>query len=281
MFFHFCVFILAIKMISCEVTNNSLVVFSYAGQEHRKTFLASKRIFEYSKLRKKRIKIEQFYKESGTGLGSAVWDGAFVLSEYLQREEPHNLKQKCVVEIGSGLGLVSIVASYLNATKVIATDGDVNLFPMIMRNMKINGVSAQYSNEIKDKVLILPLTWGNETEIKHVKNSCPDGLVDILLGADVVFEHDPEKQTKDNLHKSGLAFDSLLATLYLLSNEDTILFLAYKHRYKRENIFFSKLKNHFSLSAVPKEKIHPDFLSSQIKIYKLKPLKESILKNEL
>jgi|EP00945_MAST-04E_sp_MAST-4E-sp1_P000703 predicted nicotinamide N-methyase len=270
--------VLVQRLVGVWPTSNALAIFSYAGQEHRKTFLAPIRVFEFEKLEKKRIKIEQQYKQGGTGLGSAVWDGAFVLGEYLQREEPDVLKNKCVVEIGAGLGLVSIVASHMKAAQVIATDGDVNLFPMIQKNMEANGVSAVLAaanngtatGQRNSSTQVLPLHWGNETEIQQVKESCTGGQVDVLLAADVVFEHDPEKQTKDDLHKSGLTFDSLVSTFTSLSNPDTTLFLAYKHRYRRENSFFKKVKEHFTLNAVSRAKIHRDFLSSKIKIYKMK-----------
>ena len=73
------------------------------------------------------MKIKQEYKANGAGLGSAVWDGSFVLSEYMQREVDVN--KKCIVEVGCGLGLVSVVLGMSGEENfIIATDGDSKLF---------------------------------------------------------------------------------------------------------------------------------------------------------
>lgn len=258
------------------VQSSALVAFSYSGQEHKRTFLSKNRVFEFPKLKRRRVKIEQEYKKDGAGLGSAVWDGAFVLSDYLQGAEA--LQGKCVVEIGCGLGLVSIVAANSGAKRVIATDGDTKLFTMLKRNI-INNTDAEIINSEppvgngKDhamtEVFVQPLRWGNTTQINQVKRLCPDGAVDIVFAADVVFEHDPMKQTNDDLHQANTAFQELVDTFFLLAHRNTVVWLAYKHRYKRENSFFSKVKEHFSLETIPRSKIHRDFIKAKIKIYKL------------
>jgi hypothetical protein len=118
-------FLLAIYLFFCCVLNQAtafskaLAPFSYHGAEHKKTFLASRRVFEFNNMKKKRIIMKQNYKANGASLGSAVWDGSFVLAEYMQRKV--NVENKCVVEIGCGLGLVSIVLALQNASYVIAT----------------------------------------------------------------------------------------------------------------------------------------------------------------
>ena len=76
--------------------------------------------FEFSNLKRRRVKIKQEYKANGAGLGSAVWDGSFVLSEYMQREV--DVSKKCIVEIGCGLGLVSIVLGMSGEENYIAVD---------------------------------------------------------------------------------------------------------------------------------------------------------------
>ena len=114
----------------------ALVPFTYAGAEHKQTFLAPSRIFEFSNLKRRRVKIKQEYKANGAGLGSAVWDGSFVLSEYMQREV--DVSKKCIVEIGCGLGLVSIVLGMSGEENyIVATDGDSKLFPLLKKTSSI------------------------------------------------------------------------------------------------------------------------------------------------
>ena len=267
---------LAASIAASQVQSSALVAFSYSGQEHKKTFLSKNRVFEFPKLRRRNVKIEQKYKKDGAGLGSAVWDGAFVLADYLQGADA--LRGKCVVEVGCGLGLVSIVAANSGAKRVIATDGDTKLFTMLKRNI-INNTDAEKINSeppvgngedhATTEVFVQPLRWGNTTQIDQIKRLCPNGAVDIVLAADVVFEHDPMKQTNDDLHQANTAFQELVDTFFLLAHRNTVVWLAYKHRYKRENSFFGKVKEHFSLETIPRSKIHRDFIKAKIKIYKL------------
>ncbi|RLW07587.1 hypothetical protein DV515_00003857, partial [Chloebia gouldiae] len=53
-------------------------------------------------------------QESIEHFGAVVWPGALALSQYLEsNQEQFNLKDKKVLEIGAGTGLLSIVACIL------------------------------------------------------------------------------------------------------------------------------------------------------------------------
>ena len=56
-------------------------------------------------------------------LGGIIWDGALVLSEYLQSHE--DLNGKRVIELGAGLGLCGFVAAECGASEVVNTDVSV------------------------------------------------------------------------------------------------------------------------------------------------------------
>ena len=188
--FYFILYECFLLFVSTNASNSqALVPFTYHGAEHKKTFLAANRVFEFSKLTNQRIKITQKYKANGAGLGSAVWDGSFVLAEYMQRKV--DVKDKCVVEIGCGLGLVSIVLSLRNAY-VIATDGDANLFPLVKENFKIPvfayQVSGEYSmlaNAINKKIIKKDAIFENLMSFKRaganaIVSYYADRLNDIL-----------------------------------------------------------------------------------------------------
>lgn len=73
--------------------------------------------------------------------GLSVWSGAEVMAEYLA-ENPMVVQHKSVLELGSGLGLCSSVAQRLGATKVVSTDGDVDVLKRLRMNLKDSGIQA-------------------------------------------------------------------------------------------------------------------------------------------
>ncbi|KAK9401737.1 protein-lysine methyltransferase METTL21C [Crotalus adamanteus] len=72
-------------------------------------------------------------QESIECFGAVVWPAALALCQYLEsNQEEINFKEKKVLEIGAGTGLVSIVASILGAF-VTATD-----LPEVLENLEFN-----------------------------------------------------------------------------------------------------------------------------------------------
>ena len=87
--------------------------------------------------------------------------------------------------------------------------------------------------------------------------------IDLIVAADVVFEHDPEKKNvTDGLHLANATFRLLHDTLeYLSVRTNKIhgkvpkIYLAYKQRYsKRGFVFFALAQKSFHASIVPKGK---------------------------
>eukprot|EP01130_Rhizamoeba_saxonica_P017068 TRINITY_DN810_c0_g1_i1.p1 TRINITY_DN810_c0_g1~~TRINITY_DN810_c0_g1_i1.p1 ORF type:complete len:122 (+),score=17.47 TRINITY_DN810_c0_g1_i1:28-366(+) len=70
------------------------------------------------------------------GTGGSMWDGAAVLSSFLKKN-PHIVDHKHVLEVGSGVGLVSIVAKYLGATRVVASD-QIEVVDNLVHNLSKN-----------------------------------------------------------------------------------------------------------------------------------------------
>jgi predicted nicotinamide N-methyase len=83
--------------------------------------------------------------DQSTGL--ALWTCSQVLTGYLL-DNPHFVKDKSVLELGSGLGLVSLVSHCLGADRVLATDGDVDVLANLRYNVRTNMIMRRSRREL-------------------------------------------------------------------------------------------------------------------------------------
>ncbi|KAM5180634.1 protein-lysine methyltransferase METTL21E-like [Mantella aurantiaca] len=180
-------------------------------------------------------------RESTDLFGATVWPSALVLCYFLEKQGKQlGLEDKRIIEIGSGTGLVSIVASLLGA-QVIATDLEDligNLQYNVVRNTKLK---CKYAPQVKE------LTWGSNLEEKFPRCSSHFGYI---LATDVVYNHP--------------YLDELLETFDHLSQEETIILWAMKFRKENtllQNTFFHEFQKMFDMEVIY------DLPSLSIKLY--------------
>ena len=197
-------------------------------------------------------------KKGGTGIGfgASVYNGAFVLSAYVE-SHPDIVLNKKVIELGSGPGLVSIVAAKAGAAKVLCTDGDPISVDLAYQNIKANCSTKQVHRGL---ITAKKLYWGNADDLAECKTWL-DRPIDVILASDVV-----ALPYKD-------AYEALLQTFSDLSERDTQIWLCYQRRHKSEVEFFSALEERFAMELVDKEHMHPDFRNNTVSpmvIYKIR-----------
>ena len=138
------------------------------------------------------------------------------------------MKNKTLVELGAGTGLVGMTAAALGAS-VTCTDV-AKALPLLQENINLNFSPK----EVEQHLSVQRLEWG-----KDHKNfaSCS---FDYVVGADIIYLEE--------------TFDSLLQTLIYLANctgkdrvtNTTKIYLSAKHRYERVDNFVKKLRDSFS-----------------------------------
>lgn len=306
--------------------------------------------------------IEQRFREEGAGLGSAQWDGSFVLAELLQRLDfskahksldraiqnnassfrippwsqskearrmkRYRLKQqyrtrhdensscdsndvscevssfylpwtgKYTVELGTGLGLVSLVACLMGARSV-ATDGDEAVLHHARKNFAKNlknyddktyfetvdvdsssildpWVSCRRcgndGNVEEGMVTTTQLLWGDNHRVNKLLRDVGvysddnmakhDQDLDFVLAADVVYGYD-----KDSGYGRYDTFEALVQSLVDLCSLSTLFVLAYQPRRSTESIFFDKLSENFEGIKLDQRLLHHDFVSSKMEVY--------------
>ncbi|XP_037233810.1 protein-lysine methyltransferase METTL21C [Falco rusticolus] len=178
-------------------------------------------------------------QESIEHFGAVVWPGALALSQYLEsNQEQFNLKDKKVLEIGAGTGLVSIVACILGAY-VTATD-----LPEVLENLSYN-ISRNTQNMNMHKPEVRKLVWG-----EGLNEDFPASTYhyDFLLASDVVYHH--------------TALDPLLATMVYFCKPGTVLLWANKFRFSTDYEFLEKICSIFNTTILA------EFPESNVKLLK-------------
>ncbi|KAH0624528.1 hypothetical protein JD844_032101 [Phrynosoma platyrhinos] len=176
--------------------------------------------------------------ESIESLGAVVWPGALALCQYLESNQQEiNLKDKKVLEIGAGTGLVSIVASILGAF-VTATD-----LPEVLQNLEYNISKNTHMNVHKPEVR--KLVWGENLNEDFPKAT---HRYDFIVATDVVYHH--------------TALDTLLETISYLCQPGTVLLWANKFRFSTDYDFLDKVSNIFNVTQLA------EFPESNVKLFK-------------
>ncbi|KAJ9463942.1 Protein-lysine methyltransferase C42C1.13 [Diplonema papillatum] len=153
-----------------------------------------------------------------------VWQSAMLLSKYLC-DHPQAVKGRRVVEVGSGIGLVGMVAAALGAESVLLTDVTESV-ALIRENIRANppcGTTAATAEV---------LHWGNETDMKGLR-----AAADVVIAADCVYQ-----QSADDLMNLASTIDHLLPHTRSAGNPGSVL-LAYEHRgdWVDNVVFFDEL----------------------------------------
>ncbi|XP_067847068.1 EEF1A lysine methyltransferase 3-like [Heptranchias perlo] len=173
------------------------------------------------------------------GFSASIWEAALVLCQYFEHEKI-NFSERKVIELGSGTGIVGILAVLLGGD-VTMTDQE-NALNQIEHNVSTNIPSAS-----RHRSKVCALSWGKD----HRKFPTD---YDFILGSDIVY--------------TSSTYPALLETLLYLANESTIIYLCSKLRKENQSTTFHEevLPQHFSCQLVHKVE------DKNINVYKIRKL---------
>ncbi|KAL8713185.1 MAG: hypothetical protein Q9220_002706 [cf. Caloplaca sp. 1 TL-2023] len=113
--------------------------------------------------------------------GFRTWAAALFLATYLYGDGRCLVENKNIIELGAGLGFLSILcAKHLGAKHVLTTDGSEPVVDMAKENITMNGVNGVVDTAV--------LKWGSPIpdNLLHVEEDFTP--YDLVLGADMVYE---------------------------------------------------------------------------------------------
>ncbi|XP_055588677.1 methyltransferase-like protein 22 [Uranotaenia lowii] len=135
---------------------------------------------------RKRKGLVQIEHQKSTQLdlvGLQIWRGALLLADYILHNEK-KFKNKKILELGSGVGLTSIVAS-MYAREVLCTDIDVGGILELIR-LNVNRNLHLKSVACKVEVTELDFKVNYDDYPEKLKNQLKD--VDFVIAADVIYD---------------------------------------------------------------------------------------------
>uniref|UniRef100_UPI00398F2B93 EEF1A lysine methyltransferase 3-like n=1 Tax=Pristiophorus japonicus TaxID=55135 RepID=UPI00398F2B93 len=157
------------------------------------------------------------------GVSAYIWDSAIALCRYFEKEKI-SFTGKKVIELGSGTGIVGILATLLGGD-VTLTDKP-NILKQIEKNISINIPTA-----CRHRLQVLPLIWGES------HTNFPTDY-DFILGSDIVY--------------SSVIYPALVETLRHLANQGSTIYLCSEIRKRNGSRSFHEelLPQHFHCQVV-------------------------------
>ncbi|PAV21111.1 S-adenosyl-L-methionine-dependent methyltransferase [Pyrrhoderma noxium] len=174
------------------------------------------------------------------GCGGIAWPAGQVLANYLFNN-PAIVANRSVLDLGSGTGLVGLVAAYLNARHVYLSD-QAPLLDVMRTNVKLNDQSSRVS--------VIEYNWGEPKP-----DSMPEHI-DVVLAADCVY-FEPAFPLLVSTLCDLIPLPSLSQSSSELTDtsngqpeESQEVLFCYKKRRKADKRFFALLKKHFDWKQV-------------------------------
>ncbi|XP_062909309.1 EEF1A lysine methyltransferase 3-like isoform X2 [Mobula hypostoma] len=174
---------------------------------------------------------------------ASIWEAALVLCQYFEREKI-DFSGKKVIELGSGTGIVGILAALLGG-EVTMTDKE-DVLSQIECNISIN-----IPSDCRHRAKVCALNWGKD----HV--NFPTNY-DFILGSDIVY--------------TSLTYPLLLKTLLHFSKGTAIIYLSTKLRKGNYSIYFHEelLPQYYNCQLVHRVE------DKEISVYKLSALNSTV-----
>lgn len=127
------------------------------------------------------IKIRGEFEETSTSTGLGLWTGSDFMAEFLC-DHADLVRNKRILELGAGLGLIGMIAYHMGASEVLMTDGDTSVLDNLRYNISENSVRNE---EISTERTLdcAQLIWGRELDEFSKEN----GRYEVIIAAECLY----------------------------------------------------------------------------------------------
>jgi predicted nicotinamide N-methyase len=180
--------------------------------------------------------------------GTKIWTSSIIFSRFLEdNRKKFNLKQKRVVELGSGCGLAGIACA-LQGAQVTFTDIPEMIY-LLEQNVR-NNLSSEHNPLVKAH------TWGDD-----VSSLSPP--FDYVVGTDVLFKIQ--------------MVEPLIKSLLNLSSKSTVIIIAHEPRDPLViEEFYKMAQEYFTVSKAKKPKPRNDEEKDMLNFVEIYTLKKKL-----
>ena len=123
------------------------------------------------------------------GTARWVWPGATATATWLCKRGEDWIAGKNIVELGSGTGLLGLVASKLGASSVTLTD-----LPSELPLLETNAAKNVLKDASPLRVTVEPLTWGDTNAIDKLLGVNTNNPIDVVLCCDLLYQNSEDVQ---------------------------------------------------------------------------------------
>lgn len=133
-------------------------------------------------------------KEHVHGIGAGIWMSSLVLSCWI-KTKPELFKNKCILELGSGVGLCGVVLASMQSPvrSIKLTDSTQGVCQLINDNIEINSMCCSVIPTVQK------FDWQDALEQKYSAKDQLQRVYDIVIAADCLYHN-----TKDILKEAVL-----------------------------------------------------------------------------
>jgi predicted nicotinamide N-methyase len=157
------------------------------------------------------------FVQPGCSLGGHTWSSSVALARFLLSSGSSLVKEKRIVELGSGTGVLGIACCFAGAKSVLLTDLSINL-DMLCQTCELHRQQFDVQSDSLD--------WRNEADRERIGSS-----FDVCVMSDVVY------------YENEALFQSLVETLKaVVPRVNGSVLMSYRERSPVEKIFFELMK---------------------------------------
>lgn len=157
----------------------------------------------------------------GGGVGGKIWRSACMLCLWqAERAAAHELRGANILELGAGTGASGLYAAALGARRVVLTDGEAELVPLLASNARRNREVFAYGEETE--IVTARWSFGEAPPAECAVSS--EAPFDLVIGSDITYSVNDDRE-------------ALCRTLHLLLSTGAAKRCIIAHEHRRADMF--------------------------------------------